>query len=91
MNDQSPVGERNARKLAIVGLHTAINRAAPWPCPEYGGSSDVPTGLWNPAAVTEHDPSEALLLPPVAMQHYCDGDREAGSLAATSASMGQAD
>jgi len=34
---------------------TTIGAAAARPSPEYGGSSDVPGGRWDPAAVTEPD------------------------------------
>ena len=37
--------------------------------PESGGSADVPRGIWNPAAVTEHDPQLSSL-----MRRRCDAE-----------------
>jgi len=57
-------GDKSGRTLIgalffpIVGSwHTAIIGAVAAPSPENEGSSDVPIGLWDPAAVSVLDPN----------------------------------
>src|SRR5262245_15743891 len=47
------------RRRSAVLVHTAIIRAAARPNPKHRGSSDVPGGPWDPAAVAEADPTRA--------------------------------